>query len=181
VTTRYRVPQYLFSLRNVNDDDHQFLINLHNDPMVLKNMTHSEPVTMESHLSWWKKINQDTRQLRLIFEVNGERAGLAKFYNVDTGNHNCVLGGDISSNFRGMGYAKVMWTLMLQRSFDEFNMYRVSLTTAEYNYVARRVYTKLGFQEEGRLIKSLWRNGSYHDQILMYMLKPTWESMEEQT
>ena len=80
-----------------------------------------------------------------------------------------------------MGYAKMMWTLMLQRSFDEFNMYRVSLTTAEYNYVARRVYTKLGFQEEGRLIKSLWRNGSYHDQILMYMLKPTWESMEEQT
>jgi RimJ/RimL family protein N-acetyltransferase len=163
------------------DDDHEFLVELHNDPQVLKNLTHPEPITMDQHLAWWSKIRDNPNQLRLIFEVAGERCGFTKFYDIDTSNRNCTLGGDIHKDFRGRGYAKYMWTLMLHKCFDDLNLYRVGLTTAEYNEVGQRVYRKLGFKEEGRLVKSLWRNGQYYDQLLMYMLKPTWDAMEEQT
>lgn len=171
----------LFKLRPVADDDHKFLVELHNDPVVLKNMTHAEPITMDSHLAWWNKIKNNPNQLRLIFEVGDKPAGFTKFYDIDSGNRNCVLGADIHNDFRGKGYARLMWTLMLRRCFDDMHLHRVSLTTAIYNEVGHHVYKSLGFKEEGRLTQSLWRDGTYHDQIIMYMLKSTWESMSEQT
>ena len=162
------------TLRPVQDDDHEFLVELHNDPVVLHNLTHPQPITMEQHLSWWKRISHDHRQLRLIFQIDDARAGFGKFYDIDRVNQNCVLGADLHASFRGQGYAKFMWQLMLQVAFQGMHLHRVSLTTAEYNTIARRVYAQLGFKEEGRLTQSLFRDGSFHDQILMYLLRSDW-------
>lgn len=158
-------------LRCVDDDDHEFLIDLHNDPEVLKNLTHPNPITPEQHKKWWNQILDDQCQLRLIFDVDDQRVGFAKFYAIDNHNKNCVLGADITREFRGKGLSKYMWTLMLDTCFDVIGCHRVSLTTASYNEIGQRVYKQLGFKEEGRLIQSLYRNGQYHDQIMMYLLK----------
>tara|TARA_A100001515_G_scaffold48827_1_gene38603 strand:+ start:358 stop:867 length:510 start_codon:yes stop_codon:yes gene_type:complete len=159
-----------YSLRDVTNDDHKWLVSLHNDPKVLFNMTNPAPITLESHMRWWATID-NRKQIRKIFCVNGERVGFAKFYNVDIINKNCVLGGDIEKSHRGNGYAKHMWNLMLSECYNKLKMYRVSLTTAEYNKIGKRVYDNIGFQEEGRLVKSLFRDGQYYDQICMYHLK----------
>ena len=163
-------------LRNVTDDDHEFLLALHNDPDVLKNLTHPEQITIAQHLAWWEKIKTNPTQRRLIFEVNGERVGFAKFYDIDPTNKSCVLGGDIHKDHRGKGFAKHMWSLMLDQCFYEpLFLHRVSLTTAAYNEIGHRVYRGLGFEEEGRLVESLWRGDKFHDQICMYMLDTHWK------
>lgn len=158
-------------LREVREDDHGWLIDLHNDPAVLYMMTDPTPITPSHHMNWWESISRNPREKRLIFEVNGDRVGFTKFYSIDKNNHNCMLGADIHKDHRGKRYARPMWTLMLNKCFDELQLYRVSLTTATFNDVGQRVYKSLGFQEEGRLIKSLYRDGTYHDQIMMYMLR----------
>lgn len=163
-------------LRAVNDNDHEFLVDLHNDPVVLHNITNPQPITLSQHLSWWKKVSHDRRQLRLIFEVDNQRAGFCKFYDINHVNRNCVLGADLTSQFRNRGLAKYMWQLMLITSFDGLQLHRVSLTTAEYNTIAQHVYKGLGFKEEGRLIQSLFRDGRYYDQLLMYLLADDWNS-----
>lgn len=162
------------SLRPVNDDDHEFLVDLHNDPFVLRNVTHPQPITMEHHLAWWRKVSHDHRQLRLIFSVDSQRVGFTKFYDIDQANNCCVVGADIHRDHRGKGLAKFMYTLMGQVCFDRLNLNRVSLTTAEFNDVGIHLYKSLGFKEEGRLTKSLFRDGKYHDQICMYMLSDDW-------
>lgn len=172
---RFTVPSNM-RLRPVSDDDHQWLVTLHNDPLVLQNLTHPQPITFEHHLRWWSQVKDDVHQLRLIFTVNYERVGAAKFYDIDHHNSCCVLGGDIHKDHRGKGYAKCMWALMLNKCFDDVRLHRVSLTTAEYNTVAQRVYSSLGFKYEGRLTQSLFRDGKYHDQICAYMLKDDWSS-----
>lgn len=165
----YSIPANI-KLRPVVDDDHEFLVELHNDPEVLVNMTHPEPITMEHHLAWWSNIKNDPKQQRLIFEVDGHRTGFTKFYDIDAHNGCCVLGADIHKAYRGSGYAKFMWMLMIQRCFNVLSLHRISLTTADYNVIGQRVYRSLGFREEGKLIQSLYREGQYHDQLLMYML-----------
>ena len=50
----------------------------------------------------------------------------------------------------------------------------VSLTTADFNLIGHHVYKSLGFKEEGRMLQSLKRDGTYHDQIMMYMLRNDW-------
>lgn len=163
-----------YTLRPVDDTDHEWLVSLHNDPVVLRNLTHPQPITMAHHHAWWDKVSHDRRQLRLVFESDSHRAGVAKFYDIDRANSCCVLGADLHHEFRGLGLAKHMWALMLTRAFDGMGLHRVSLTTAEYNEPARHVYKGLGFKEEGRLIESLFRDGRYWDQVCMYMLDVDW-------
>lgn len=164
-----------FSLRPVEDSDHEWLCSLHNDPNVLQNMTNDEPITLESHLAWWEKTRRSTTEERLVFCVDGARAGFTKFYSIDRRNERCILGADLHADFRGKGLARIMWSLMLERCFVEHRLNRVSLTTAEYNGVAIHVYKTMGFKEEGRFIRSLKRGATYHDEILMYMLREDYE------
>ena len=166
-------------LREVVDSDHKFLLHLHNDPEVLRNLTHPTPITRQQHLNWWETIKNNPNEIRLIFEVGDEtncynRVGFTKFYYIDHVNSNCVLGADIHKDFRGKGLAKFMWTLMLNKCFDELKLHRASLSTASYNTIGQRVYTNLGFKEEGRSIDAIYRDGSYHDSVCMYLLRDTW-------
>lgn len=168
------IPGTNMQLRGVTPDDHEWLVELHNDPIVLRNLTDPTPITMTSHMAWWERTCTNPKQLRLIFTVDGQRVGFAKFIDIDRNNHNCLLGGDIHKDHRGKGYAKNMWAMMLNVSFASLGMYRVGLTTAEYNKIGQRVYRGLGFKEEGRLVKHLYRDGTWHDQICMYMLAEDW-------
>lgn len=159
------------SLREIEDKDHEWLCALHNDPLVLKNKTHPEPITLDQHMWWWNRIKSDPQERRYIFTVNDQAVGLTKFYLIDQINSNCMLGADIDKEHRGKGYAKHMWNLMLTKAFHSLRLHRVSLNTAEFNEVGRHIYDKLGFKSEGRLIQSLFRDGKYYDQIIMYMLR----------
>lgn len=163
-----------YCLRKVTDEDHQWLVDLHNDPQVLMNLTNPNEISLETHIQWWNSIKQNFKEERLIFYVDDVKAGFAKFYNIDGSNRNCILGADLHHSFRGKGLAKHMWSLMLDRCFQFYHLNRVSLTTAEYNIIAQKVYASLGFKIEGRLVQSLFRNGVFHDQICMYMLHSDW-------
>jgi RimJ/RimL family protein N-acetyltransferase len=175
-------------LRDVQDDDHQFLVDLHNDPVVLQNVTRPTVITLSEHMAWWERIRSDPHEKRLVFTVDQERVGFTKFYSIDYVNRGCILGADIHRDHRGKGLAKFMWSLMLEKCFmgrivpashhRGRELHRASLMTAEFNEIALRVYKKLGFKEEGRLTQALCREGRYHDGICMYMLRPDWLAME---
>ncbi len=169
------VPENM-KLRKVQEADHEWLVELHNDPEVLKNITNPSPISLDDHLTWWGRVSNDPKQLRLIFEIDGVKTGFTKFYDINLDNKNCILGADIHKDFRGKGLAKYMWALMLERCFLDLGLHRVSLTTAEYNMVGRWVYSNLGFQQEGRLIESLYRSERFYDQVCMYLLKSQWEA-----
>ena len=174
-------------LRAVYPEDHEWLVALHNDPEVLHNLTNPQPVTLDRHMKWWSTIERNPHEQRLIFVINsaegvtGVRAGFTKFYSIDFNNFSCVLGADLHKDFRGQGLAKHMWSRMLDEALTCRGMMlnRASLTTAEYNMIGQKVYRGLGFKEEGRQVKSLYRGGKYWDQINMYALSDDWLHAED--
>jgi|TARA_R110000824_G_scaffold62352_2_gene165120 diamine N-acetyltransferase len=159
-----------FYLRQVNDLDHSWLVELHNDPLVLKNITNPTPITLQHHLKWWETID-NKKEIRNIFCIDNQRVGFCKFYKIDYINKHCVLGADIHINYRGMGYANKMWNLMLDYCYENLDLHRVGLTTAAYNKIGQHVYRKVGFKVEGHIKESLLRDSIYYDQICMYHLK----------
>lgn len=168
------VPPDNMALRAVGDDDHEWLVELHNDPEVLNNTRDPRPITLEGHLRWWNGIRGARSERRLIFTVDGERVGFTKFYAIDSYNKHCLLGADIHPKFRGRGWAKYMWALMLDMCFGELGLHRAALSTMGYNVVGRRVYEGLGFLPEGIIKHCHFRDGEYHDAICMYMLEDQW-------
>lgn len=164
------------ALRPLKPSDNKWLVALRNDPEVRRNLTHPQKITMRQHLDWLKAVEEDPRQERFVFTVDEKRVGVTKFYCIDHINGSCVLGADIHKEHRGKGYAKHMWTLMLNFCFKELKLHRVSLTTAEYNVIGQRVYRGLGFIDEGKMVQSLKRKGVFYDQLCMYMLRSDWEA-----
>ena len=51
------------------------------------------------------------------------------------------------------------------------NLHRVSLEVFSFNDRAIRLYTKIGFQQEGSGRQSLFKNGEWHDIIHMELLQ----------
>ncbi len=162
-------------LRKVQPTDHEWLVELHNDAEVLKNLNDT-PITLESHMDWWNRVSNDKHERRFIFEVNGERVGFTKIYSIDHRNERCLLGADIHPLHRGKGLAKFMWTLMLEFCFDMLKLHRAGLRTAEYNTIGQRVYNGIGFIEEGRLKEAILYDEKRWDDICMRILKPEWDA-----
>lgn len=152
-----------------------FLVELHNDPLVLRNVTDPTTITLESHLKWWDTIKDSKSEERFIFCIDGVRAGITKFYKIDHANNSCKLGADLHESFRGKGLAKHMWKLMINRCFQVHGLHRIALTTAEYNSIGNHLYKSLGFKEEGRKVESLYRDNVYFDQICMHMTRKDYE------
>ncbi|GGN59169.1 hypothetical protein GCM10007971_21970 [Oceanobacillus indicireducens] len=61
--------------------------------------------------------------------------------------------------------------MLLDYAFLELNMHRVSLRVFSHNEKAIHIYNKLGFVKEGVIRESLYRNGIWHDIIVMGVLK----------
>ncbi len=49
------------------------------------------------------------------------------------------------------------------------------LTVSSLNTGGVKAYLKAGFQQEGVLRQACYRDGAYHDKIVMAILRPEWE------
>lgn len=65
--------------------------------------------------------------------------------------------------------------MALSYSFLELNLNRVELMVYAFNERAHRAYEKAGFQLEGRLRDALYREGRYHDELVMSVLRREWD------
>jgi RimJ/RimL family protein N-acetyltransferase len=75
---------------------------------------------------------------------------------------------------RARGYGAEAIELILRYGFEELELHRVALSVFAFNEVAIAAYRKIGFLEEGRLRDAIYRDGAYHDAILMSILAPNW-------
>jgi len=76
-----------------------------------------------------------------------------------------ILLGDRSAWGKGLGRAATRW--MCEYGFQQLNLRRITLSVLATNERAHRLYTSLGFVEEGRLRQAQLKNGAFVDVILM--------------
>nr|WP_272913728.1 GNAT family protein [Halalkalibacter okhensis] len=98
--------------------------------------------------------------------------GVTSLINIDSKNRNaeCII--DIGEKeYWGKGYGSEALKVLLDYAFLELNLHRVSLRVFSLNERAIHIYNKLGFEKEGVIRESLYRNGRWHDIITMGILK----------
>jgi len=98
--------------------------------------------------------------------------GIVALINIDYKNRNaeCII--DIGEKeYWGKGFGSEGLKLLLDYVFYEMNLHRVSLKVFSFNDRALRLYTKIGFQQEGSSRQSLFRDGEWHDIIHMGLLQ----------
>jgi RimJ/RimL family protein N-acetyltransferase len=76
---------------------------------------------------------------------------------------------------RHHGYGAEAICRILLYAFEALGLNRVGLSVFEFNEEAISTYEKLGFSVEGRLRGVVRRGNTFHDAILMSVLKEEWE------
>ena len=67
---------------------------------------------------------------------------------------------------------------LLAHGFNDLNLNRIYLTLLPDNERARRMYLRLGFQEEGRQRQAIFKSGRYHDVLEMALLREDFQQAQ---
>lgn len=89
------------------------------------------------------------------------------------------IGIRLGEQHRGKGYGSEAIEWVLQYAFNHAAMHRVSIGAFAFNETAWKLYEKLGFRREGRLVKAVWFNGEWHDVVLLAMLEDEWRARRQ--
>jgi len=103
---------------------------------------------------------------------NAKVIGHVGLYNIDFRVRKAEFAILISGeNNQGKGYGSLCTKFMIDYAFNELNIRRLTLSLLSDNQRAFSLYKKNGFVQEGLLINDQFKNGKYHDVILMALLK----------
>ena len=85
----------------------------------------------------------------------------------------------------GQGYAREALRVLLRHAFAPpeeggLGLHKVFLSVFAENLAARRVYLACGFREDGVLRDDMYRDGAWHDQILMSVLADEFAAADRQ-
>jgi RimJ/RimL family protein N-acetyltransferase len=165
-----------YKLRILEEKDIEWARNLHNDPEVLYMLTDTSFISEKRQKDWFEKISLSNSSKRYVIEFQDKAIGLARLDDIDMSNQSICIGLDIDKNYRGKGHGFKSFQLLLKYCFNELNMNRVWLFVASFNLKAYQLYQKLGFKDEGRQRERLFRNGGYHDYIMMSIIRSEYKN-----
>ena len=136
------------------------------------------PMTMEDEMEWFEAQRKNKNDVLFAVRRNdtGDLVGTLGLFKFDWRVRKCTFGISLGDPaVWGKGYGTDATRVALRYAFLELNMNRVELLVYSYNERAQRAYEKAGFQLEGRLRDALYREGRYHDELVMSVLRREWE------
>jgi diamine N-acetyltransferase len=167
-------------LRRAEREDLPRFVAWLNDPEVVQGLAHLLPFSQLEEERWFERtLEQPAEERPLTMDARQEEGwhtiGNSGFHNLDWRNRSAEVGifiGDKS--YWNQGYGTEAMHLLLEIAFGTLNLHRVYLRVFEDNSRAIRAYEKAGFVHEGRMRQAEFRRGSYHDVLLMSVLRPEW-------
>ncbi|MFD2787333.1 GNAT family N-acetyltransferase [Hymenobacter rubripertinctus] len=135
------------------------------------------PHTLPQVEQWLAATLQDTNSYSLGIYLSGtnELIGYAGISGISRHNRSgeyFILLGEKSCWGQGIGTEVTRRVVTL--GFEQLNLHRIMLTVSEPNQGGVRAYLRAGFQPEGRLRQACYREGAFHDKLLMSVLREQW-------
>jgi RimJ/RimL family protein N-acetyltransferase len=137
------------------------------------------PMRPEDEEKWYSSLNPSSdKEYSFAIELKngGTYLGGCGVHGIDAKNRNAMVGLFLGKEHCGKGYGTDALQVLVRFCFQEINLNRVKLGVFSFNKRAIRCYEKVGFRTEGVLRQEIYRNGRYHDTVLMGMLRSEWDS-----
>ncbi len=154
---------------------------LHNDDTTLVRLTDVMHVSEAQQEAWFQAMSTSRSSRRYVARRRSDDAfvGVFRIDRLDAWNRGAYVGADVVRELRGQGYAREMYSYILAYLFDQCGLNRLGLETLASNDVALGLYRGLGFCEEGRARQVIYREGRFHDLVLMGLLASEWRTARE--
>jgi RimJ/RimL family protein N-acetyltransferase len=168
-------------LRAVARDDLPRFVEWFSDPDVRRFLDMYLPFSLAQEERWFENLldRMEKREV-VMFTIETKddeaRIGNVSLFNINWKDRHAELGITIGNKACwNRGYGTDAMRTMLGLAFDEMNLHRVVLRVHADNARAIRAYEKVGFQHEGVLRESVFREGVYYDMVLMGILDEEFE------
>jgi RimJ/RimL family protein N-acetyltransferase len=123
---------------------------------------------------------KDQFYVAICDKKNSEIIGYASISDIDHFNKSCVWGGiklHPDCNKKGFGTQTIL--MLLKFVFEELNMERISGRCLENHVVAKKLMEKVGFKQEALQRHSVFKNGSFHNEFVLSILKSEYPEIKE--
>ena len=141
-----------------------------------------QPITLQDEEDWFNRQRGDKDSLIFAILTSGEGRliGNCGLHQIDWTNRHAIFGIFIGDkNYWGKGYGTDATRALLRYAFKEAGLRRIELQVFDFNPRAIRVYEKVGFQMEGTRKQALFREGTWHDEHIMAILREEWDALNQ--
>jgi len=163
-------------LRAYRREDIKDALSFINDPEVSEYLRPGIPFPMklENEEKWYESIDpMSTSNYSFAIETKDKSLyiGGCGINETDWKNSWCVVGIFLGKRYWNKGYGTDAMKTLVNFIFNEMNMNKIKLNVYSFNKRAVKSYEKCGFVTEGILKQEFFRNGQYHDEYIMSILK----------
>ncbi len=165
-------------LRPLEAEDLELVLQWRNSDRVRYSMFSTRVIIEEEHRNWYSNLDHKTCRY-LVFEYLQRPVGLVNFTEIDQGNNRCDWGFYLGETDVPPGTGLLMGHLGIEYAFTVLNIRKLCSQVLGNNETSVGYHHKLGFKEEGRLLKHHLHNGVYVDVIMMALFKDDWAEIKE--
>lgn len=141
-------------------------------------------VALEREKKWIESLilndYKDCLYVAICEKSSDKIIGYTSISDIDHINKSCFWSGiKIHPDFNGKGYGTQTVLLILKFVFEELNMERCTGQCLEEHIVAKSMMEKVGFIVEALQRHSIFKNGKYHNQYVLSILKNEYPLIKE--
>lgn len=169
-----------FKLVNLEEKYLEIVFNWRNTDRIRSVMNNDEIIQLDQHYQWYTSMKKDSSKIVKLLLYKNTPVGLVQFSQINNKHGTCEWGfyiGDTTLAPRGSG--KMMGILALDYLFNEVKMRKICASILDFNNISINYHKKLGFLEEGRLVKHILKNNEYVDLVLMSLFKERWDKFSK--
>ncbi|HVT02488.1 MAG TPA: GNAT family protein [Thermoanaerobaculia bacterium] len=146
-----------------------------NDPNIVRALKSRYPMPFQGEEEWLEgAVRGRVNERHFAVEQREDRLhiGNASIHDIDWISRTAAFGmfiGEPAAWNRGFGTDAIR--TLVRFAFDEMNLRKLRINVFDYNERARHVLMSVGFVQEGKLEREFYREGSYHDIVILSIFK----------
>lgn len=158
--------------------DAEFIVNLRNKEEVFNYSFSNIPLYDFGHNRWLNEINT-TNNIFFIIEHKEKKIGYINITNIDYLNEKGEYAIALDPQETGKGIAYKASQLLFNYVFTNLKINKIYLLVFSENERAKKLYEKLGFEQEGYFKKEVFKNGRFQNVIRMALFRDEWLKNED--
>lgn len=162
-------------LRAFEREDAERCYRWMNDPNIVRTLKSRYPIAFQNEAEWLERaMHPSPGERHFAIERRDDRThiGNASIHDIDWVSRTAAFGlfvGEPSAWNRGFGSDAIR--TLVRFAFEEMNLRKLRINVFEYNDRAKHVLEAQGFVQEGRLRGEFYREGAYHDLLILSIFR----------
>ncbi len=166
----------MIELRDLREEDADRLYHWRCEPDVDRWMYKLPPPSLEAHRRWFDAFTADADRVGWIILSGGQPAGLMSLSGLTGPGLRAQWGWYIGEPVaRGRGVGRAAQALGLDRAFSDYGLQKLWSEVLADNDVALKAQAAAGFRREGYLRRHAFKQGEFHDVVMLAMLAEEWK------